>query len=126
MPVSQQNLYFSRADTFSFPCLAQDYQQNIINLTGVIAISCIARRSPSSATIFGKGVGTGIAINSLTLGTFTVTVAPEDTVTLPNAPQVLIYDIVVNNAAGNMTTVQGGLIYLSPQTIHPSNTLSLS
>lgn len=112
MPVSNQNLYFSRGDTFTFPCLAQDYQQNIINLTSATII-CTAKRTAGGTSLF---TGTASILGSPTLGTFTVTFAASATSSLPSYPQVLPYDVQVT-LAGAVTSVHAGLIYLSAETL---------
>lgn len=113
MPVSSKNLYFSRGDTFAFPCLAQDYSQNIINLTGA-TITCTVKRTPGGSSLF---TGTPATVGSLALGTFTVTFAAASTASLPDSPQVLVYDTRVTTGAGLTYSVQAGTIYLSPETL---------
>lgn len=112
MPVNKQNLYFSRGDTFTFACLAQDYQQNVINLTSC-TIAVTAKRTVGGTSLF---TGT-TAVTSAPLGTFTVTFAAASTAPLPDSPQTLPYDVQVTTGAGLVTSVQAGVIYLSPETL---------
>jgi hypothetical protein len=112
MPVTRSNLFFSRGDTFTFPCLAQDYSQNIINLT-TATITCTVKRTPEGTALF---TGTP-AVTSAALGTFTVTFAASATASLPDAAQVLPYDVRVTTAANLTYSVQSGSIYLSPETL---------
>ncbi len=111
MPVTRQNLFFSRGDTFTFSCLAQDYQQNIIDLTGA-TIACTVKRTAGGASLFTGTPSATIAA----AGTFTVTFAPAATSDLPSYSQVLPYDVQVTKS-GNVTSVQSGQIYLSPETL---------
>lgn len=112
MPVNKTNLYFSRGDTFVFPCLAQDYQQNVINLTSCTIASTV-KRAPDSTSLF---TGTA-AVTVAASGTFTITYAAAATASLPDFPQVLSYDVQVTTGAGLVTTVQSGQIYLSAETL---------
>jgi len=112
MPVARQNLFLSRGDTFTFSVLAQDYQQNIINLTGC-TISSTVKRTHGGTALF---TGTSTVI-SAPLGTFTITYAAASTAALPDSPQILPYDVQVTTGAGLVTTVLSGSIYLSPETL---------
>lgn len=112
MPVSKRNLYYSRGDTYTFSCLAQDYSQNILNLTGA-TITCTVKRTKSGASLF---TGTP-AVTSAPLGTFTVTFLAADTAALPDSPQVLPYDVRVTTSGALTYSVQSGSIYLSAETL---------
>jgi hypothetical protein len=113
MPVTNQNLYFSRGDTFTFPCLAQDYSQNIINLTGCSIASAVKRAPTDSSPLF---TGTSSVLVAAS-GTFTITYAAASTASLPDFNQVLIYDVQVTTGGGLVYTVQSGKIYLSAETL---------
>jgi len=108
MAVNNTNLYFALGDTFTFSCLAQDYQQNVINLTGA-TITCTAKNEPNAITHFS---GT-TSVTSASAGTFTVTFASSATSALPNYPQSYNYDIIVTKTS-QPTSVQSGTIYLTP------------
>lgn len=112
MPVNKKNLYFSRGDTFTFSCLAQDYSQNVINLTAA-TITCTAKRTKSGASLF---LGTP-TVTSAPLGTFTITFLAADTAALPDSPQVLLYDVRVTTSGALTYSVQSGQIYLSAETL---------
>lgn len=100
-------------DTFTFSGLAQDYNQNIINLTGATVV-CEARYDTTfSTTVFSKAIGTGVTVISASAGTFSVTLAPSDTSQLGNYDQSLVYQVRVTDSSGNVTTVQAGKLYLS-------------
>ncbi len=111
MPVSKSNLYFSRGDTFTFPCLAQNYSQTPIDITSSV-ITCTAKRTPSGNSLF-TGSPT---ITDAEAGTFTITFLAASTASLPDYPQVLPYDVRVTNGAATYS-VQSGQIYLSPETL---------
>lgn len=114
MAVSNLNLYLTRGDTRAFSCLAQDYNQNIINLTGA-TILCDGRLSATDASpVFSLSVGAGITVVSAVAGTFTVTIPPSATLSLANYEQTLQYDVKVTDSSSNVTTVQSGKIYLTP------------
>ena len=114
MPVSNLNLYFSRGDSRTVPALAQDYQQNIINLTGA-TVTCDARRDPRDTTpVFTKTIANGgITVTNAAAGLFTINILPADTASLADYSQSLYYDCKVTTSGGATTTVLGGKIYLS-------------
>lgn len=112
MPVNKTNLFFSRGDTYVFSCLAQDYSQTVINLTGATILSTVKRSPADSAPLF---TGT-CAVVSAPAGTLTVTFAAASTASLPDYPQVLVYDVQVTKS-GAVITIQSGKIYLSSETL---------
>lgn len=121
MPVINLNFYFSHGDTFAFSSVAQTYSQSVINLTGFTGtqITCTGRLDPLDSTpVFTKTIGSGVTITSASTGQFTVTIAASDTSALPDYPQSLYYDVKVTDSSGNVTTVQGGKIYLSANISH--------
>ena len=109
MAVTTQNLFFTLGDSYTFSCLAQDYDQNVINLTGA-GILCTAKPSANSDSYF---LGTD-TVTSAALGTFTINFPPSATASLPNYPQTWEYSVIVTKS-GASYTVQSGLIYLTPQ-----------
>ena len=104
MSVISQNLFFSRGDTYTFPCVAQNYQQQIINITGA-TITCDVKRAPDDSVILFTGTS---AITVAASGTFTITFASTDTSTLPDFSQVLIYNIPGTRKGGITITTQSG------------------
>ena len=121
MPVNNVNLYFSLGNTFAFSCVAQTYAQAVINLTGFTGtqITCMGRTDPQDASpLFTKTIGAGVTITNATSGLFTVTIAAADTASLIDYPQSLYYDVKVTDGSGNVTTVQGGKIYLAANISH--------
>jgi hypothetical protein len=116
LPVNNTNLFFTRSDTYTFTVQAQTYSQSVINLTGVISIICKGRLDPLDATpVFTKSLTLGgVVVTNATAGLFTVTIAPQDTINLPDYPLSMYYDVKVTDSSGNATTVQGGKIYISP------------
>lgn len=113
MAINNTNLYYVRGDTFTFPCLAQDYQQNVINLTSS-TFSIPVKRAMSDVTPLFTGTAT---VTSAPAGTFTVTFSAASTDALPNYDQVLLYDVQVTTSGGLIYTVQAGRIYLSATTL---------
>ena len=112
MPVTSKNYTYTRGDTFSFNCLAQDYQQNIIDLTSV---TYLARAGFPFSSTFMEGFISNISIPN---GTFTVTFQDTVSMVFPAAPVDLEYFVQVSNAiTGVNTTVQAGKIYLTPFTL---------
>ena len=109
MAVTTQNLFFNIGDSYTFNCLAQDYQQTVINLTGA-TLACVATRTPPSDTLFS---GTCTVVSN-PLGTFTVNFTSASTTDLPNFPQEVFYTVTVTKS-GQTYTVQSGSIYLSPK-----------
>ena len=110
MPVTSKNLSYTREDTFSFQCLAQDYNQNILDLTGA---QFYARAGIAGTTTTMDGVISNISIPN---GTFTVTfpstasnVFPDNDVELDYIVQVLTSPTFVPRY-----TVQAGKLYLTP------------
>ena len=112
MPITNSNLYFSRGDTFVFSCLAQDYTQTVINLTGA-TLACSVKRTPQDTSALLTGTCTVTVAAS---GTFTVTFLAADTAALPAYNQVLVYDVRVTKS-GLITSVQAGEIYLSAESL---------
>ena len=108
MSVTNQNLFFTLGDSYTFNCLAQDYQQNVINLTGA-TITASASSNPQAATLL-SGTPT---VTSASAGTFSINFPSSATASLPNYNQVLFYTVVVTKS-GASYTVQSGNIYLSP------------
>lgn len=79
----------------------------------------MGRLDPQDASpLFTKSIGSGVTITNATAGLFTVTIAATDTASLPDYPQSLYYDVKVTDASGNVTTVQGGKIYLTANISH--------
>ena len=112
MPVTSKNLTYTKGDTFSFNCLAQDYQQNIIDLTSV---TYLARAGFPFSSVTMDGYISNISIPN---GTFTVTF--QDTVSnvFPYNDVELDYFVqVLNTITGVNTTIQGGKLYLTPFTL---------
>ena len=111
MSVTSANLFFTLGDGFTFSCLAQDYSQNVINLTGA-TISCVAKSDPNGTASFS---GT-TSVTSAAAGTFTVTFASSATSSLPNYDQIYNYDVIVTKSSVPVS-VQSGKIYLSPRIV---------
>jgi hypothetical protein len=109
MPVNNKNLYFTLGDSYTFNCLAQDYQQNVLNITSA-TLACTASREPTDATAF---TGTCTLVSGPS-GTFTVNFPSSVTAALPDFSQVLFYTVTVNIGGTATYTIQSGNIYLSP------------
>ena len=108
MPVTSKNLSCSYGDAISFPCLAQDYNQTVLNLTGA---QIVAYASKPGATL--KMVGSITGINTTT-GAFTVTFNDWSADDYVNENQELVYSVYVLPSPGTATyTVQSGILYIS-------------
>lgn len=110
MPVTSKNYTYTRGDNFSFTCLAQDYNQNILDLTGA---QYFIRAGFFGSTTVMDGHVTNISIPN---GTFTVTFYGLDSDNFPNQNVELDYIVQVLLYPSFVTryTVQAGKIYLTP------------
>ncbi len=69
---------------------------------------------PDSSAVFQKTIGSGIVITNTTLGLATVTIDPTDTYGLPSSKTLLVYDLQVEDASGNVYTVASGNLIVLP------------
>jgi len=68
-----------------------------------------------AAAVFQKSTGSGITITSPTFGQATVVISPSDTSGLSNVKQLLLYDLQVKDASGNIYTVASGNLVVYPE-----------
>lgn len=110
MPVTTKNLAYTWGDKFSFDCLAQDYNQNVINLTGA---EYFVR-----AGFAGTGTVMDATISNIVpaAGTFTASFAETASHVFPNSNVELDYLVqVLPYPIGTARyTIQAGKIYLTP------------
>jgi hypothetical protein len=73
---------------------------------------------PDSSAVFQKTIGSGITLTDAVNGKATVLILPTDTSGLANAKVMLVYDLQVKDASGNIYTVaRGNLIFLPDVTL---------
>ena len=110
MPVTSKNYSFTQGDSFSFTCLAQDYNQNILDLTGAVYF---IRAGFTGTTTVMDGHATNISIPN---GTFTVTFYSQDSDNFPSENVELDYivQVLLYPSFTTRYTVQAGKLYLTP------------
>jgi hypothetical protein len=112
---SLENLSIYRGQTAIFSCTAKK-NGTVIDLTGgtLRMTAKYQYRDADNAAVFALSTGSGISVISAPAGTFTITISPTNTSSLPFHTVPLVYDIRLTESGGAVDVLAYGTLTVSP------------